>query len=118
MTDYGLLVIAREIQWTDFIRPENHGPKPFDLFLDTLQNNKIAYYVHQRHKSEQDLVMIEKKPNTFMLQQASIKGIWINPSGYKAVYYEEKNPIEIKKTAIQNNLDYKKMNNLLEHPMP
>lgn len=120
LTDHGLLIIARELQWTGFIRFENHDPKPFDLFLNTLQDNKIAYYAHQRYKNEHDLIMIEKKPNTSMLQQTSIKEIWTNPDGYKAVYYgEEKVPVEIQNTDnqnIQNNLDYKEINKLIKIP--
>lgn len=116
LTDHGLLIIAREVQWTGWIRFENHNPKPFDLFLNTLHDNKIAHYVHQCYESQHNLLMIEKKPNTFMIQKASIKEIWTNPYGYKAVYYkEEKELVEIKKTDnqnIQNNLDYKEMNKL------
>jgi SAM-dependent methyltransferase len=124
LADYGLLIIATEHKWSEWIRNEGHvytsDPTPIDPFLSTLKTQKIAFEIddypdrNPKRNSEIRILMIEKKPNTSMILRDPIKKIWKNYYDYKAIYYEKRTePIEIVEAnsqEISKKMDYKQMN--------
>lgn len=112
LEDEGLLIIATEHKWSDWIRFKDtildSDPSPIIPFLAELNNNNILFattkdtYIvksgnNLRKNGQFTNIVIQKRPGTVLQRNASVTDVWINPYKFKAAYYTVSDkPVEVK----------------------
>lgn len=101
LEDNGLMAVTAEHAWSSWMRYADRDfdiPTPSEDLIAMLQSSdvELAYTDESdwengfRKDDPQEFrrLVIVKKPNTELRVNASVNHVWVNPSDYKAVYYD------------------------------
>jgi SAM-dependent methyltransferase len=116
LADGGMLIVAAEHRWTGFVRFEDRrsdGSTPFEEVFRVLDEAEIQHAessgpyrkgtINEDRRRGSSVVVMVKKPGTFLRVRTSVAEIQQNHSRYNIVYYKRKESVSEVVSAISED---------------